>query len=194
MPERCVSSDTSFYICLSQDLPREPWLVAVASLYSFCLGNRILSELPIKLRKNESLMSKIKIIHYDYYELVKPFFGREAQHQQDGEYEAIGIGYHLEELGVLAYLILDDARARKFVLRFFPSLQKKMVGTLGFLRDSCCVDHKISPMDALSILEEIRQNVKDRDRARPCGMDTRNYKEILVPIINEINRKAGFSA
>jgi hypothetical protein len=119
---------------------------------------------------------------------VKPFFGRSDEHKTDGEYEAIGIGNYLEGMGDLAYLILDDGKARKFVKRHFPKLDRKMVGTIGFIRDSCCRDQSINPNDALAILDAIKTRIENENGARPCGMDSAKYKEILMPIQDEIKR------
>lgn len=192
MPSKCVSADSSFYICFSDDLRKRSHLETFVRNYVFHLGGRILSELPVELRNDNRFVSNLRIIQCDYYELIKPFFGRKNEHLDDGEYEAIGVGNYLDDLGLLAYLIIDDLRARTFVLRHFPSLGSRMVGTLGFLRDSCCRDQIISPLDALAVIDEIKKSIEIDSRARPCGVDIQKYQEILRPIMDEINRKAGF--
>ena len=193
MRENCVSSDSSFYICFSDDLNRKDWLVRFTETYLFHLGDRILAEIPDNLKATPQFMSSIRFMRYDYFELIKPYFGRDPKHRDDGEYEAIGIGHHLNDLGLLAFLILDDARAKNFVKTHLPHLSQKMVGTLGFLRDCCCRDKTIGAFEAIAILYDIKQRVEIGGETRPCGMDKTRYNEVLMPIIDEIRRKAGLS-
>jgi hypothetical protein len=193
MSSSCISSDSSFYICFSDDLDRRSLLDKVTSAYQFHLGDRIRSELPTALRRDAIFMSRLRHSSYDYFQIIKPFFGRNSRHEKDGEYEAIGIGHHLNEQRILGYLILDDKRARTFVKTHFPNLQSRMVGTLGFIRDSCCQDGVVHPFEAISILDEIKSTALTGMKTRPCGIDMARYNEIVGPIVTRIRKMAGLS-
>ena len=108
MSDKCVSADSSFYICLSDDLGRRELLDDIMSVYRFHAGVKILSELPDGLKQDGAFVSRLELSNRNFFELMKPFFGRSPRHEADGEYEAIGIGYFLLSSGRLAYLILDD--------------------------------------------------------------------------------------
>lgn len=116
-----IVADSSFYICLACDLKRKDWLCKFVRLYIFILGKRILRELPKSLTNDKNFTSELHIDDYDYYALIKPIFGRDPKHIDDGEYEAIGIAHYLEVKGSLRYLIIDDSRSRNFVRRHFPT-------------------------------------------------------------------------
>jgi len=184
----CVISDSSFYICFSCDLKRKDWLYNFLEIYSFYLGTKILNELPSSLFKDKKFISKVNKHNCDYYELIKPFFGRKSKHRDDGEYEAIGIAYYLLSKDCLKYLILDESIARNFVERYFPDLKEKLVGTIGFIRACCCVDKNIHPKHAIGILNTIKETVEKGEKDRPCNMDKKNYQKILIPVMKDIKR------
>lgn len=183
-----IVADSSFYICLACDLERKDWLYKFMRFYSFYLGKRILKELPKSLTDDKNFMLELNIDDYDYYGLIEPIFGRDPRHKDDGEYEAIGIAHYLEAKGSLRYLILDDSRSRNFVKRHFPLLKDYLVGTIGFIRDCCCCDRKISAEQAINILTAIRVAVEEEKETRPCSMDEKNYQKILIPAIQKIKR------
>lgn len=180
-----VASDSSFYICFGSDLKRKDWLRKFVNIYSFYAGKQIKKE-SISLFKDENFNSSIKFVEFDYYELIKPFLGRDSKHMNDGEYEAIGIAHFLESKGCLKYLIIDDLTPRNFVTRHFPDLGKNLVGTIGFIRDCCCEDKKIKCEQAIEILNSIKESVEKGEVNRPCSMDIKNYKEILIPAMEKI--------
>lgn len=183
--EEGVSADSSFYICLYSDLSLNDMLLHFLKCYEFYIGERILSELPENISLNENIYSGLKKIETDYYELIRPYFGRNRHHVDDGEYEAIGIAYFLEISELLRYLILDDKRARNFVERHFRILSHKLVGTVGFIRDCCCVDNKIDPENAIKILNNILSLIQQEKKRRPCGIDEKN-KNLIMKIINQV--------
>ncbi|NJD76573.1 MAG: hypothetical protein FIB08_05675 [Candidatus Methanoperedens sp.] len=186
--EEGIVPDSSFYICFANDLKRREWLYELANLYPVYIGKRILKEIFKEVSDDKDFLSTVKIIDFDYYELIKPYFGRNEMHIDDGEYEAIGIAHFLVIKGYLRYLIIDETRARNFVNRHFPSLTDKMVGTIGFLRDGCCKDKKISALKVLGILYAIKETVDSGKINRPCSMDTKSYNNILIPTIEMINK------
>ena len=183
-----VVADSSFYICFACDLKRKDWLYKFLRSYSFYLGKKILKELPKLLSSDGSFISELHIDEYDYYGLIKPIFGRDPKHIDDGEYEAIGIAHYLEVKGSLRYLIIDDSRSRNFVKRHFPLLKDFLVGSIGFIRDSCCYDKKISDEQAINILITMKKAVEEGERKRPCSMDEKNYQKILMPTVRKIRR------
>ncbi|MCZ7382161.1 MAG: hypothetical protein O8C64_11415 [Candidatus Methanoperedens sp.] len=188
MGEDGIVPDSSFYICFTNDLKRRECFYEVANLYSVYIGRRILKEICKEVSGDKNFLSTVRIINFDYYELIKPYFGRNEDHIDDGEYEAIGIAHFLAEKGYLKYLIIDETRAKNFVTKHFPYLINNTVGTIGFIRDSCCKDRKISTSKALGILNAIKEAVDSGKTNRPCSMDTKSYKNILIPTI-EIIRK-----
>jgi hypothetical protein len=193
MNGNCVSSDSSFYICFSDDLNRRSLLDKVVVAYQFHIGDNIRQEMPESLRNDPSFMANLVHSSCNYFELVRPFFGRGSQHEADAEYEAIGIGHHLNEQGRLYYLILDDRKARAFVKAHFPALQRHLVGTFGFIRDSCCVDGVVFPLEAISILKEVRVVAEKGMKTRPCGIEEGRINEVLEPIAEQIRKMAGLS-
>jgi len=73
-------------------------------------GDRLAGELPETLVRDPDFSQRVTEYNFDYFQLIKPFFGRSPRHANDGEYEAIGIGYMLDLQGRLRLLILDDRR------------------------------------------------------------------------------------
>ncbi|MHA1300799.1 MAG: hypothetical protein ACTSO9_15385 [Candidatus Helarchaeota archaeon] len=183
-----VTSDSSFFICFYCDLQNSDYLHFFLKIYDIFLGQRIFNELPKKLHKDKKFLSKITFINYDYYQLIMPFFGSHPKHIKDGEYEAIGLAYFLNLNNNLKYLIIDEKRARNFTKRFFPELAKKQVGTIGFIRDCCCEDKKIKPNLAIEILYKIKNAVETSIKKRPCSLGKKDYRNILIPIIEKIKQ------
>lgn len=178
-----ISSDSSFYIGFADDLNGRDWLYSFLDLYSFYFGKRILTELSTLQADNRFLSSTNKV-EVDYYELVKPYFGRNPKHINDGEYEAIGIAHYLDVKRCLCYLIIDENTARNFVIRHFPYLANKLVGSIGFIRDCCNEDKKINILCAIEILTAIKEEINRGKRV--FGMTQKDYERIVAPIIEKM--------
>lgn len=177
----CISADSSFYICLIDDIDHENCLNKFSKSYSFFIGKRISKEINSKSRKNLDL----NYVDVDYYELIKPYFGRNTDHIDDGEYEAIGIAHFLIQNDDLKYLIIDEKTVRNFVETHFDYLTQYLVGTIGFIEKCCCLDKIINKKNALEILETIKASVESDNR--PCSMDKKSLNKILNPCIDRIN-------
>ncbi len=189
MKELCIVPDSSFYICFVHDLQNKDWIYEFLDIYSAYAGNRIIEEISEKLSNKDIIFSRIKVIDFDYYELVRPYFGRSEKHIDDGEYEAIGIAHYLEIKGCLKYLILDEKKGRAFVKNHFPYLVDRMVGTIGFIRHSCCRDKTINIAHAIEILTKIKTTVDIGKINRPCSIDKESYKAVLIHTIEKINNE-----
>jgi len=191
MPD-CISSDTTFYICVGEDLQRQEQLCNFLQCYPFFLGPNIFRELPESLQLQKEFQNSVNKIDGNFFELLKPFFGRDKKHETDGEYEAIGIACNLERKKVLRFLILDEKRARNFVNTHFTVLVPKMIRSLGFLKIICCDDKRIKREIVIEILESLVQDIKRNESKsgpymrRPCGMTINNYKNIVVPLLNQV--------
>ena len=187
-----VVADSSFYICYECDLKKSKWLHYFLKSYSFNLGVRIINELPETLSKSEHFYSYVKVHNEDFFEIVKPFYGRSEKHKNDGEYEAIGIAYHLNSFNDLKNFILDDYRANNFVKKHFPELTPKLIRTIGFIVKSN-YDGVLSTEYALEILNDIKtvadQHISISYDKRPCGIDKISYSKILIPTINVLTIK-----
>ncbi|MDD3091867.1 MAG: hypothetical protein PHH09_07560 [Methanoregulaceae archaeon] len=181
-----IVADSTFFSCCTCDLKRNDILFLFLESYSFHLGKRIFKELPPLLTTDKRFRKTINEQSFDYYQLIKPFFGRDPKHIDDGEYEAIGLGYLLESQGLLHFLVLDDRRPRNFVKNHFPSLKIKMKGTIGLVQSSCCEDNTLSKELALEFLEAIQMSVGKGDKERPCSIDKKNMGAILIPAISYI--------
>lgn len=185
MIENEISSDSSFYIGFTDDLNRKDLVHSFINLYSFYLGQRILEELPDSLTTDNKFISSINKIEVDYYELIKPYFGRSTKHIYDGEYEAIGIAHYLDVKGSLHYLIIDEKKIRNFITRHFPYLSNKLVGSIGFTRDCCTKDKKINISYAIDILKLAKEKI-DKGK-RVFGIDKKSCEEIIDPIIKMLS-------
>ncbi len=187
-----VAADSTFYSCCACDIKRKDILFRYLSVYRFYLGDRITSELPGALVRDSDFSQRITEYNFDYFQLIKPFFGRNRRHANDGEYEAIGIGYMLDLQGRLRFLILDDRRPYKFVQKHFAGLAARLTGTIGFIRESCCKEEKISPKYALEFFDEIKRAVTAGGGKRPCSLTPEICRAILMPAIEYIrNYHAG---
>ena len=184
----CVAADSTFFSCCACDIKRKDILFRFLSLYHFYLGEKISGELPESLVNDPDFSQLVTEYNLDYFQLIKPFFGRNPDHANDGEYEAIGIGYMLDVEGTLRFLILDDRRPYKFVKRHFVNLAPRVTGTIGFVQESCCNDNKVSPGNALEFLNEIRQSVKDSGKKRPCSITPETCRAILMSAIEYIRK------
>jgi len=181
-----VAADSTFYSCCTCDIKRKDILTNFLRAYSFYVGNRILSELPNSLVSDNNFIQSVNVANFDYYELIKPFFGRNPDHINDGEYEAIGIGYMLDMEDRLRFLIIDDRRPYKFVKRHFSHLASRMNGTIGFVQNACCEDRRITPNEALDFLLEIKNALNSSEKTRPCSINPDVCRAILMPAIEYI--------
>jgi len=184
LSNNCVSSDSSFYIGFADDLNRKDWLFLFLSRYHFYLGKRILRELSRSLNSDSKFLSSIQSVEFDYYELMKPYFGRDPKHLDDGEYEAIGIAHYLFMKECLKYLIIDEDKIRNFVNKHFPYLTNKLVGSIGFIRDSSTKDKTINISCAIDILTATKNKIKAGKRV--FGVDKNTYEIVVAPILEKL--------
>jgi len=181
-----VVADSTFYSCCTCDIKRKDILFKFLSVYSFFLGDKIVNELPELLKNDSGFARLITIYNFDYFQLIKPYFGRNLKHIHDGEYEAIGIGYLLNIQGKLSFLIIDDRRPNKFAKKHFSTLAPHVKGTIGFIQEACCEDQRISPEYALEFLMKIEKVFANGEKQRPCSMDPESVRTILMPAIEYI--------
>jgi hypothetical protein len=182
----CVVADSTFYSCCACDIKRKDLLFRFLSSYPFYLGDKISGELPDTLVNDNDFTQRVTEYNFNYFQLIKPFFGRSPHHANDGEYEAIGIGYMLDVQDKLRFLILDDRRPNKFVKKHFAHLARRMTGTIGFVQESCCIDNKVLPELALEFLHEIQRTIKSDGKKRPCSLTSETCRAILMPAIEYI--------
>jgi len=180
-----VSSDSSFYISFADELKRTDWLFIFLEQYDFYLGNRIMEEISKSLSSNPKFLRSVHYTDVDYYELVKPYFGRHPKHLDDGEYEAIGITHYLFLKDVLHYLIIDEKRIRNFVDRHFPYLMDKLVGSVGFIRDCCLNDKLIDESQAIDMLTAAKKIIDEGKMV--FGVDKNTYEVIIAPILRRLD-------
>jgi hypothetical protein len=188
----CIVADSSFYCCFESDISKQEDLLFLLKKYDFFLGQNITNEIPETLRNCDEFADSINFIEGNFFELVRPVFGRSKEHETDGEYEAIGIAYHLNEHFNLKNLILDDFIAYKFTKRNFEELSKKLTRTIGFVKDCCYLEKTVSPEKTLNILSSMKKSFEQYEkdvsqkRKRPCSLDEKVYKQILIPLIIQI--------
>ena len=181
-----VAADSTFYSCCACDIKRKDILFRFLTAYPFFLGDKILGELPGRLTNDEDFTRGVTTYNFDYFQLIKPFFGRNPDHINDGEYEAIGIGYMLDAQDRLRFLILDDRRPNKFAKKHFTKLAPRVKGTIGFVQAACCEDQKIAPDQALEFLAKIEEVLASGEKQRPCSIDPEILRTILMPAIEYI--------
>jgi hypothetical protein len=187
-----IVADSSFYCCYESDINKRDILLSFLDCYQFNLGKRISEELPLGLKKDNRFLHFVRKFDGDYFELVKPFFGRSEKHKKDGEYEAIGIAYHLNKTNQLKYLVIDDKRAYKFTLRHFSILSPYLTRTIGFVRLCCYCDKTLSYQQGIMILNQIHLAYQNQnfappmEKKRPCSVDKKVYENILMPLIEQL--------
>lgn len=188
-----VAPDATFMICFLSDINRRDWLFSFMDCYSFHMGPVVMSEMPKGTLNNPGFAKRVIAVQLDYLQLLKPILGKNRERYEDGEYEAIGIAYELLNAGKLSYLIIDDKRARSFVKNNLPDLAAKLVGTIGFVRDSCTKDSQTSVSAAIEILECMKRAFETvaNPRKRPCSIDANICREILVPTLELLRKRVG---
>lgn len=178
-----VVADASFYLCYHSDIRKDEYLNIFLSSYSFYLGPLILNELPKSLTESDGFLKVVNFDDGSFFELIKPFFGRSINHEKDGEYEAIGLAYHLNLHFGLKYLIIDDKRAYKFVAANFKSLESKLTRNIGFIVKSNKEDSILSLKMTIEILESIQMCVQkaitEGSTSRPCSADPKVCEKYL---------------
>lgn len=195
-----ISADSSFYLCNAIDLKRIDLLKNYLDIYQFYAGTIILNEeISDILKEYPEINDKIKRVESKYSEkyneLFKVLSKRNEKHiNEDGEYEAIGIAIELAIADNLSYLILDDHSPSNFaknqIAVKFPELFGKIVGTVGFIRDSYLKDSLITRDQCVSHLKSIYQTYLDYQKMgkskRPCSMDEKFVNKTLLPLIKEV--------
>ena len=173
----CVVADSSFYCCCESDIQKRGSLIFLLLKYEFFIGKIIQEEIHVSLLNCEEFTKSIFVVEENFFELLRPLFTRSTEHENDGEYEAIGIAYHLNEHYNLKYLILDDIIAYKWTKKNFNDLSKKLTRTIGFIKNCCYTDKTLSPERTLEILLEMKKsfeiyeaNVSEKKK-RPCSLD-----------------------
>jgi|GEM_PF-752045 hypothetical protein len=187
-----IVADSSFFCCCETDIRKREVLLLLMSKYDFFIGNKLQNEIPNSLLIDEVFVHSIYVKEEDFFELIRPFFKRSKKHEDDGEYEAIGIAYHLNEHYNLKFLILDDSVAYKFVKANFKDLSNKLTRTIGFIKNCCYIDKSLSPETTLKLLLEMKKAfetyetiISDR-KVRPCSLDRKIYSTILIPLITQL--------
>ena len=161
-------------------------------MYKFQIGKKIRDEIPVSLVDCPEFNKLVTFIEEDFFELVRPFFKRSENHKDDGEYEAIGVAYHLNEHVGLKYLIIDDGVAYNFTNNNFPRLAKKLTRTIGFVKNCCYNDKTVSPLKAIEIFNAMKyafEKIPQDDgviHRRPCSMDKKVNEKILIPLISQL--------
>lgn len=185
-----VVADSSFYICYCNDINKNVFLNKLLDIYSFHVGSCILRELPPELTECNIFQSSVNFTEFSFFEIVKPFFGRSDRHKDDGEYEAIGLAYYLNTSSELKNLIIDEKRAYKFVKNNFPSLQPKLTRNIGFIVNCYKKDDVVTLRSIIDILETIKDCIEKSNAEgcikRPCSIDIKVCKTILISLINEL--------
>lgn len=186
-----IVADTSFYLCYYNDINKRDFLDIFLNTYSFHLGPKIFKELPSELSECSKFQSSTVFSEVSFFELIKPYFGRSKEHENDGEYEAIGVALHLNLHSNLKYLILDEKIAHNFVQSNFKSLTPKLKRNFSFIRDCYKIDSLISLSIAIEILETIKSCaekaiLEGNKHKRPCSTDIKVYNNILIPLIEEL--------
>lgn len=188
----CIIADSSFYCCCETDIQKREVLISLLLKYDFVIGNNIKDELPPTLLECKEFTESVLLIDENFFELIRPFFARSPKHEHDGEYEAIGIAFHLNEQYDLKYLILDDSIAYKFTKKNFHELSKKLTRTIGFFKKCCYFDKALTPEQTYEILLEMKKSFENykvnnsEKRKRPCSLDQKVYSTILIPLIAQL--------
>jgi hypothetical protein len=187
-----IIADSSFYCCCESDIQKRDIVILLLSRYDFFIGKNIMREIPASLLGCEDFTNSISIVEENFFELVRPVFTRSSEHENDGEYEAIGIAYHLNEHYNLKYLILDDIIAYKFTKKNFDALSKKLTRTIGFIKGCCYIDKTLSAELTLEILIQMKKSFElymddnSEKKKRPCSLDQKIYSTILIPMIHQL--------
>lgn len=187
-----IVADSSFYCCCESDIKNREFLLFLLTKYNFFIGKNIMREIPKALTECDEFLKSVFFTGENFFELIRPLFTRSSNHEIDGEYEAIGIAYHLNEHFHLKYLILDDIVAYKWTKKNFSGLSGKLTRTIGFIKNSCYDDKRVSPIMTMNVLLEMKKSFEEynekssENQKRPCSMDKKVYNAILIPLIAQL--------
>lgn len=72
----------------------------------------------------------------------------------------------------------------------FTSLEHKLIRNIGFIVNSCKKDYIISLAMAIEMIESIKlcveKGISEGNTNRPCSIDMKVCRKILIPLIKEL--------
>ena len=151
-----VLADSTFYICLLDDICRPEILARVSKSCRLLVGRLAMREISRRRyrAKPDGDVLESAVRPYDAALAFTMLFGRGQVTK--GEYEVIALAYSMHLDGQPFVLIMDDADGRKMVRRRFAHLADFMTGTVGFVV-RCHTHYSILVKDeALGVLRAIR--------------------------------------
>jgi len=190
-------ADSSFYILFYADLEDSKSLHTILNNFKMFIGEKILLELKRYVCQDQNFSKLINDVSSDvdfslllkrFYHFLRQEFPQYNNWIMDGEFEAMGISYHLKRQGVLNYLIIDDNDARDFAKRELVSLKDALIRTPTFLHKSC-VNGDLDREFVISILKRVKGAI-ERGKS-PFYLDCEGWKKYISPIVDDLMEEFG---
>jgi hypothetical protein len=189
-----VVADTSFYLLFYADIGDKESLHHLLRQFEMHAGERLRSELkkhivddPVFDQSVHNVSNDVDFVRIlkSFYSFLHEQFPEYANWLVDGEFEAMGISYHLNRRGILRYLVMDDKDARSFVEGQLATLRSVLVRTPIFLYKAHKVDKKLGRKFVVEILENIRTAIA-RGKS-PLNLDFEAWEKYIKPLIDSMN-------
>ncbi len=155
----CVIADSSFYICLLDDIACPALLnLILEGPFQFLITRIVYDEIKKSENHSQIQTERLKKLEepFDISKILRPFFSKNDISK--GEHEVVAFSLILYEHSPDLIIILDDSQPRKVLERHNPRLANNIYGTVGFVA-SCCCDYTILPKrDALGTIKAIGES------------------------------------
>jgi len=192
-----IVADSTFYLLFYADLSDCDSLHKIIMAFDFYVGNKIKDELKNHISKDDVFSKRILDVSQDvnfiqilkgFYQFLQREFPTYSNWIKDGEFEAIGISYHLNRMGRLRFLIIDDNDARRFVEKELNTLHQFLIRTPAFLCVSCKNGH-FDKAFVVKILNNIKVSIEAGKS--PLRLEINGWKKYIKPLIDSLPEENG---
>ncbi|MCK5015618.1 MAG: hypothetical protein KAS32_00985 [Candidatus Peribacteraceae bacterium] len=164
-----IVADSSFHIFFCSEINETSILKKIVQAYEMYYGDAIKNEVLNCISENKDVYNNVenisldinfKNILSDFYDYLLNQYSQLKNRIDDGEWEAIGISYHLHSIGKMEYLIIDEKYAYNFVISKLPTLRTHIVRTLRFVYSASKKDAKLNQTDAIYIFNRTKEEIR----------------------------------
>ena len=161
---KCSVADSTFYIFFYKEIKNSATLYKILDRYEIFIGEILKKEISGHIGSDEKFHSLIKDISMDvdfvsllegYLDIAKILYPQISKWELDGEFEAIGISYVLNQYKTLQYLIIDDKRVYNFIKNKLITIESSLTRTVNFLYSACVCDNELDKKEVIQIYDDI---------------------------------------